>query len=82
MTDISLPLTRFTAETYLQSLRGLVDRYEHEDGPIHYKKAATEVSEATCSSCLSYFNDIGIIKAEKQGVYTPPNEIVDYFIKS
>lgn len=82
MTDISLPLTRFTAETYLQSLRGLVDRYEHEGEPIHYKKAATDVSETTCSSCLSYFNDIGLIKAEKQGVYTSPDEIVDYFTKS
>lgn len=81
MSDAPLPLERYTAETHMSSLEGLVDRYEHEDEPIHYKKAATDVSETTSSSCLRYFNDIGLIEAEKQGVYVPSNSVVDFFTK-
>lgn len=81
MSDAPLPLERYTAETHMSSLEGLVDRYEHEDEPIHYKKAATDVSESTASSCLRYFSDIGLIEAEKQGVYLPSNAVIDFFTK-
>lgn len=81
MTDVSLPRPRHAAGTYIQSLKGLVDRYEHEGEPIHYKKAATEMSETSCSSCLKYFNDIGLIEAEKRGVYIPSQPIINFFTK-
>lgn len=81
MDEIALPLDRFSAKTHSESLEGLVDRYEHEGEPIHYKKAAVNVNETTCSSCLRYFNDLDLIKAEKQGVYVPSQSIVDYFTK-
>ena len=81
MSDAPLPLDRFTAETHMESLDGLVARYEHEDEPIHYKKAASDVSEATSSSCLRYFNEIGLIEAEKQGVYVPSDAVIDFFTK-
>ena len=81
MTEFALPLDRYTAKTHIQSLEGLVSRYEHEEEPIHYKKAAVNVSESTCSSCLRYFSDIGLITAEKQGVYIPPDSVIDLFTK-
>lgn len=81
MDDYALPLDRFSAQTHIDSLQGLVDRYEHEQEPIHYKKAATTVNKSTCSSCLKYFNDIGLIEAEKQGVYIPSDYIIDFFTK-
>lgn len=81
MSEVTLPLDRFSAGTYITSLEGLVDRYEHEGEPIHYKKAATNVADTTCSSCLRYFNDLGLINAEKQGVYVPSTPTIDYFTK-
>ena len=81
MSEVTLPLVRYSAQTYMKSLEGLVDRYEHEDEPIHYKKAATEVVDTTCSSCLRYFGDLGLINAVKQGVYVPSTPAIDYFTK-
>lgn len=81
MTEFALPLDRFTAQTHIQSLEGLVERYEHEEEPVHYKKAAVSVNETTCSSCLRYFSDIGLITAEKQGVYIPSDPAVNLFTK-
>lgn len=81
MADIALPLTRFSAETHLEALEGLVQRYEHENSPIHYKKAAIDINESTCSSCLRYFGDIGLIHVEKQGVYVPSDPVIDFFTK-
>lgn len=81
MSDIPLPLDRFSSDTYLTALEDLVNRYTQEEEPIHYKKAAINVGESTCSSCLKYFSDIGLIEAEKAGVYTPSKPVVDYFRK-
>lgn len=81
MSEVALPLGRFSAETHIDSLEGLVNRYEHEGEPIHYKKAATKVNKSTSSSCLRYFNDIGLIEAEKQGIYVPSSAVIDYFTK-
>lgn len=79
--NISLPLTRFSAQTHLEALEGLVQRYEHEGSPIHYKKAAININDTTSSSCLRYFGDIGLIRVEKQGVYVPSNSVIDFFTK-
>ncbi|WP_152043497.1 ATP-dependent nuclease [Salinigranum salinum] len=81
MSDIPLPLDRFSSDTYLTALEDLVNRYTQEEEPIHYKKAAINVSESTCSSCLKYFSDIGLIEAEKAGVYTPSKPVIGYFRK-
>jgi len=81
MPETPLPLDRFTAGTHIEALEGLVDRYEHEQKPIHYKKASTDISDSTLSSCLRFFNEIGLINAKKQGIYIPSSEIIDFFTK-
>lgn len=81
MTEIALPRDKFTAQTHVKSLEGLVDRYEHAEEPIHYKKAATDIGDSTASSCLKYFKELGLIIAEKQGVYVPSQPSIDYFTK-
>lgn len=80
MDNYVLPRNNYSAQIYIKSLRGLVDRYEHDQEPVHYKKAAaTSVNETSCSSCLKYFNNIGLIEAEKQGVYIPSDLVIDFF---
>lgn len=81
MSDVPLPLDRFSSETYLTALEDLVNRYVQDEEPVHYKKAAINLNESTCSSCLKYFSDIGLIEAEKAGVYTPSKPVIDYFRK-
>lgn len=81
MSDIPLPLDRFSSETYLTALEDLVNRYVQDEEPVHYKKAAINLNESTCSSCLRYFSDIGLIEAEKAGVYTPSKPVINYFRK-
>jgi predicted ATP-dependent endonuclease of OLD family len=81
MSDIPLPLDRFSSDTYLTALEDLVNRYVQDEEPVHYKKAAINLNESTCSSCLKYFSDIGLIEAEKAGVYTPSKPVIDYFRK-
>lgn len=81
MSDVPLPLDRFSSETYLTVLEDLVNRYVQDEEPVHYKKAAINLNESTCSSCLKYFSDIGLIEAEKAGVYTPLKPVIDYFRK-
>lgn len=83
MAEYALPLDRYSAQTHIEALQGLVDRYEHEQEPIHYKKAASgvNISETTCSSCLKYLNDIGLITAEKQGVYIPSDPVANFLTK-
>lgn len=79
MTDHPLPLTRFTAEKHREALENLVERYSAVQEPVHYKEAALDdMNEATCSSCLRFFKDIGLIEAEKQGVYVPKDETIEY----
>lgn len=81
MEEIVLPLDRFSAEKYISALENLVNRYESDKEPVHYKKAAIGMSDTTCSSCLRYFNDIGLIDAEKAGVYVPNKPTANYFRK-
>ena len=81
MSEVQLPLDRFSPETFVQALENLVDRYADEKEPIHYRKAALGMNESTCSSCLRYFSDIGLIKAEKAGVYVPSSPVTDFFLK-
>ncbi|SEL88159.1 AAA family ATPase [Haloferax larsenii] len=81
MSDVPLPLDRFSSETYLTALEDLVNRYVQDEEPVHYKKAAINLNETTTSSCLRYFSDINLIEAEKAGVYTPSNPVIDYFRK-
>lgn len=79
MSEVALPLTRFSAEMHLKALRGLVQRYQHDREPIHYRKAAVEMNEATSSSCLRYFGDTELIEVEKQGVYVPSGPVIEFF---
>jgi len=65
----------------MTALEDLVNRYVQDEEPVHYKKAAINLNESTCSSCLKYFSDIGLIEAEKAGVYTPSKPVIDYFRK-
>lgn len=81
MSEIPLPLDRFSSDAYLTALDDLTERYVEEKEPIHYKKAAINQSETTCSSCLKFFSDVGLIEAEKAGVYVPSQSVVDYFRK-
>lgn len=79
MAEEALPLARFSADVHLKALQGLVQRYEHEGDPIHYRKAAVDINEATCSSCLRYFGDTELIEVEKQGVYVPSGPVIEFF---
>ncbi|SET54638.1 ATP-dependent endonuclease [Natrinema hispanicum] len=81
MSDRPLPLDRFSPDAHLTALEDLVKRYDEEREPIHYKKAAINLNETTCSSCLRFFSDISLIEAEKAGVYVPSKPVVDYFRK-
>jgi predicted ATP-dependent endonuclease of OLD family len=81
MSDIPLPLDRFSADTYLTALENLVERYVQVEEPVHYKKAAISLNKSTCSSCLKFFSEIGVIEAEKAGVYVPSKPVIDYFRK-
>lgn len=81
MSERPLPLDRYSSDAYLTALEDLANRYAEEEEPIHYKKAAINQSEATCSSCLKFFSDIGLIEAKKAGVYVPSKSVIDYFRK-
>lgn len=81
MSETALPKDRFGADTYLTALENLIDRYTEEEEPIHYKKAAININETTCSSCLRFFSDIDLIKAEKAGVYIPTKELINFHKK-
>jgi len=81
MSEIPLPLDRFSSDAYFTALEDLVTRYTQEETPIHYKKAAINQSKATTSSCLKFFSDIGLIEAEKAGVYVPSKSVIDFFRK-
>ena len=73
MSELILPLDRFGSSTHIQALENLVKRYEREEEPIHYRRAALQMNEATASSCLNYFNKLGLINQPgQQGVYEPP----------
>lgn len=81
MGDIPLPLDRFNADTYHTALDDLVKRYWNKKEPVHYKQAAINLNESTCSSCLKYFSEIGLIEVEKAGVYIPGEEAANYIRK-
>lgn len=79
MTEFALPLSRFTAETHLTALNNLIERYDAMDEPVYYKEAALgDMDETTCSSCLRFFSDIGLLNKEDRGVYTPRETLVEY----
>ena len=79
MTEIVLPLDRFSGEKHVTALENLVNRYNSEQEPVHYKKAAIGMSDTTCSSCLRFFHDLELISAEKQGIYVPNDAVINYF---
>ncbi len=81
MSEIPLPLDRFSGDTYLSVLKRLVDRYVEDGEPVHYKKTAIDLNKSTCSSCLKYFSEIDLIEADKAGVYVPSKPITNYFRK-
>ncbi|TKX60828.1 hypothetical protein EXE48_10375 [Halorubrum sp. ASP1] len=81
MSEIPLPLDRFSSEAYLAALEDLVTRYAEEKEPVHYKKAAINQSGTTTSSCLKFFSDVELIEAEKAGVYVPSKPVLNYFRK-
>nr|WP_275882701.1 AAA family ATPase [Halorhabdus sp. BNX81] len=81
MSEVPLPLDRFSGEAYFTALEDLATRYTKEEEPVHYKKAAINQSDATTSSCLKFFSDIGLIEAEKAGVYVPSSHVIDFFRK-
>lgn len=81
MSDLPLPLDRFSSDTYLTALENLVERYVQVEEPVHYKKAAINLNKSTCSSCLKFFSEIELIEAEKAGVYVPSRPVIDYFRK-
>jgi hypothetical protein len=81
MSDLPLPSDRYSSDAYSIALDDLTTRYVKEEEPIHYQKAAINQNETTCSSCLKFFSDIGLIEADKAGVYVPSKPVVDYFRK-
>jgi len=81
MANHALPRDRYTAETHIDALENLVERFAEDDEPIHYKKAAIGLNENTASSCLKYFGEINLIDTEKAGVYTPNKPVIDFFRK-
>ena len=78
MSDIPLPLDRFSAESYHTALDDLVQRYWNKQEPVHYKEASINLSQSTCSSCLKYLSAIDLIEVEKAGVYIPTEEAANY----
>ena len=81
MSELPLPLDRYSSDAYLTALEDLATRYAEEKEPIHYKKAAINQSGTTTSSCLKFFSDVELIEAEKAGVYVPSKPVLNYFRK-
>jgi hypothetical protein len=81
MSEIPLPASGVSARLHYRSLHDLVDRYESDDEPVHYERAAINVNASDCSRCLKFFGDIGLLNVEKQGVYIPPTYLINFFNK-
>lgn len=81
MSDVPLPNSGISARLHYRSLHDLVDRYESDDEPVHYERAAINMNAPDCSSCLKFFGDIGLLNVEEQGVYIPPTYLVNFFNK-
>lgn len=80
MSDLVLPLDRFESDTHIKALENLVKRFEQKEEPVHYKRAALSNDESTVSSCLNYFNKLGIIEQPgKRGIYKPPIATIEFF---
>lgn len=79
MTTEALPLKRYSADLHVEALNNLVERYKRMEEPVHYREAALDsMNETTCSSCLRFFKDVSILETEKQGVYIPTEEVLQY----
>lgn len=76
----ALPSTNRSAEKYVTAMENLIERYSAMGKPVKYKEAAMDDMHASdASACLKYFGEVGFLNVEKQGVYVPKEELLEYF---
>ena len=81
MTDIPLARDNASAEKHVAALENLINRYQSVNEPVNYKETAIGgIGNAAASSALCYWADIGLVNKIQSGVYTPTDEIVQYWL--